>query len=101
MAQGCEGNRLSYKIFSKEVPQFVKAVLLLPGSASQEIKAHWNKKKPNILLVKNISVAVKKAATLAEEGDTVLLSPGATSFNQFQHEFKRGEAFARSVNDLR
>ncbi|OQX29849.1 MAG: UDP-N-acetylmuramoyl-L-alanine--D-glutamate ligase [Spirochaeta sp. LUC14_002_19_P3] len=41
----------------------------------------------------SMEAAVGRAMALAEPGDTVLLSPGATSFGMFNHEFERGDAF--------
>lgn len=45
--------------------------------------------------------AVRMAARAARPGDAVLLSPGAASFGLFQHEFDRGDRFAKAVKALR
>jgi len=44
--------------------------------------------------------AVKKASSLAQKGDIVLLSPGAASFNLFENEFDRGNQFVKAVKKL-
>ena len=44
--------------------------------------------------------AVVEAEKEAKEKDIVLLSPAATSFGLFRHEFERGEAFVKAVEDL-
>jgi UDP-N-acetylmuramoylalanine--D-glutamate ligase len=44
--------------------------------------------------------AVHKAAQVAESGDVVLLSPGGTSFDQFNDFAERGEWFRKWVQEL-
>ncbi|HAY43971.1 MAG TPA: UDP-N-acetylmuramoyl-L-alanine--D-glutamate ligase, partial [Micrococcaceae bacterium] len=44
--------------------------------------------------------AVRKAAELAQAGDTVLMAPAAASMDQFSSYAQRGNAFISAVSDL-
>ena len=46
----------------------------------------------------NMAEAVEKARSIAETGDTVLLSPGCSSFDEFSNYEFRGDAFTDQVN---
>jgi len=48
----------------------------------------------------DLAEAVKRAATAANPGDVVLLSPGGTSFDEFKDFEVRGARFRQLVNEL-
>lgn len=50
--------------------------------------------------VETLREAVAEAANIAEEGDTVLFSPGCASFDQFNNYVHRGESFVAAVQEL-
>ncbi len=53
-----------------------------------------------VTCVKTLDEAVAKAATLAQSGDVVLLSPGGTSYDAYTDFVERGEHFRRLVMGL-
>lgn len=50
--------------------------------------------------VQSLDEAVAQAATVAQSGDVVLLSPGGTSYDAYEDFAKRGEHFRQLVSEL-
>jgi UDP-N-acetylmuramoylalanine--D-glutamate ligase len=92
--KGVDYLQMAEKIKDKSV-----FVILLPGNASEKIKDHLLDYK-NIAEVSSMQEAVKTASELAKEGDLVVLSPAASSFNMFKNEFDRGGQFIKAVKSL-
>ena len=59
-----------------------------------------NGKNLTVDLCEGLEEAVKKAHAIAQPGDVVLLSPGGTSFDEFDDFEKRGESYRRWVKEL-
>ncbi len=55
----------------------------------------------NITACKTLEKAVKKAFEKAQPGEVVLLSPGCSSFDQYENFEKRGEHFIKLVKALK
>jgi UDP-N-acetylmuramoylalanine--D-glutamate ligase len=53
-----------------------------------------------LVRVETVEQAVEAAAALAEDGDVVLFSPAATSFDQYRNFEERGRAFRAAVARL-
>lgn len=76
------------------------------GQAAEKIlgalgKPGRGKKRPySIQRGNGLREAIQKAAEVAEAGDVVLLSPGGTSFDEFNDFAERGERFRTWVQEL-
>ncbi|MBQ0032091.1 MAG: hypothetical protein KBT68_04735 [bacterium] len=73
----------------------VKKVYLI-GQSADAFSAAW-KGAADCEVCGTMDKAVEKAMREAEKGETVLLSPGTASFDQFQSYGERGDVFARLV----
>lgn len=79
----------------------VKDVVLL-GEAKEKIKnAALQHGFDRIHLVNNMKEAVYKSFEIAEEGDSVLLSPACTSWDMYKNYEMRGKDFKKAVFDLK
>jgi UDP-N-acetylmuramoylalanine--D-glutamate ligase len=96
---GGVNKQLPYEAMSEALVQSAKAVILFPGTASDLLRQQMLG-KVDLHEARSMSEAVRKAKSLAQKGDTVLLSPGAASFNMFKNEFDRGEQFREEVRKL-
>ncbi len=83
-----------------------KAVVLT-GQSAENILSEiekcplYDKEKLNVAHIPDFDEAVKTAASLAESGDIVLLSPACASFDRFRDFAHRGNYFKEIVNNLK
>lgn len=83
----------------------IKSVTLTGESAGKILAAidgcaSFDKEKIKVLHRELFDEAVKTAASVAAEGDAVLLSPACASFDAFKNFEERGERFKALVNEL-
>ncbi len=70
-----------------------KKIVLLKGTFTDEIISQLPQDKLSGVVHDNLKTALEEAFDVSDEDDTILFSPGATSFAQFKNEFDRGEQF--------
>jgi len=105
---GGQDKNLNYSDLAKEIKKNVSYLILLPGTASDKIKKGLTETRSllagrdrvSVFTVNSMREAVRKASKLAKNGDVILLSPGAASFNLFKNEFDRAEQFKKNVKAL-
>jgi UDP-N-acetylmuramoylalanine--D-glutamate ligase len=79
--------------------QRVKGAFLI-GETREKIRAAWSL-FTSCTMCESLDQAVRAAAKNAQPGDTVLLSPACSSFDQFKNYQHRGELFRQHVEALR
>jgi len=86
----------------KEAQANIKALIWLPGNASDKMRQAYKAAggAQASEKVQDMAEAVKRASEIAQPGDVVLLSPGATSFGSFKNEFDRGNRFKAAIQNL-
>jgi UDP-N-acetylmuramoylalanine--D-glutamate ligase len=81
----------------KVISSRTKAVVLI-GETANDIAKHV--KRSAVAYAASMDEAVATAASFAESGDVVLLSPGCASFDMFASAEDRGEQFAAAVGGV-
>ena len=96
---------IPYDVLGPELVEHVKA-LVLTGATGPKIRSAaeqapgYNPAELPIYDVDDFEEAVKKAQSLAKDGDVVILSPASASFDKFKNFMERGDTFKRIVNQL-
>jgi len=102
---GGEDKKLDFGELGKEILKYAKKIVFLKGSGSEKLTEEIKKNNPeqefNFPICGSMEEAVNSAKDLSQEGDIILLSPGAASFNLFLNEFDRGDKFKEAVKNLK
>ena len=88
-----------YSVLNDLVREKVKALICL-GVDNAKLHASFGDIIPEIHDASSATEAVKLAASLAESGDVVLLSPCCASFDLFKNYEDRGRQFKEAVRNL-
>ena len=95
---GGKDKGLDFSYLKKTVRERVKAIVAI-GETAQTFYSTFKEVVP-VCVEEDIYSAVKRAYALAEKGDTVLFSPGCSSFDRFKNFEHRGEVFKEAVKRL-
>ncbi|HEY4085866.1 MAG TPA: UDP-N-acetylmuramoyl-L-alanine--D-glutamate ligase [Bryobacteraceae bacterium] len=87
-----------YRIMREKLAAKAKAAILI-GAAEEKITKHLQGALP-LIHAGTIAQAIQQASAKAKPGDTVLLAPACSSFDQFQNYEQRGRVFKQLVKDL-
>ncbi len=97
---GSEKGEEYYELFKKIKQSCVLHTVLTGASRFNMLEQAGKVGYTNITLTGDFNFAVKIASIIAQEGDSVLLSPACASFDLFNGFEERGEAFIKAVENL-
>src|ERR1700690_918646 len=86
-----------YAVLNNLLRQRVKAVYTV-GAAAAKIESQI--KGPEVVHAETLENAIRKANSVAQPGDVVLLAPACASFDQFKSYEHRGKVFKQTVQAL-
>lgn len=88
-----------YRFLKDEISEKTKAVILV-GESAKKMWTDWGRNQ-KIQIALTFEEAFKKAIEQALPGETILLSPGCSSYDRFKNFEHRGNYFKTLLNDLR
>ena len=104
---GGRDKKLPWAEFAKAARDTTKVVLafgecadLIEQAAEVENQSVTAGKRLQVIKCKQLAEAVQQAAKIAQPGEVVLLSPGGTSFDEFNDFEERGQKFREMVKSL-
>ncbi|MFA5933350.1 MAG: UDP-N-acetylmuramoyl-L-alanine--D-glutamate ligase [Microgenomates group bacterium] len=105
MICGGMNKNLNYKEMAGALASDAKMIYFIDGDATDEIKKQLSAISPQSSdKIKGTYSDLEKLLTdvkaVAKPGDTIVFSPGATSFNFFQNEFDRARRFNTAVEKV-
>jgi UDP-N-acetylmuramoylalanine--D-glutamate ligase len=105
IAGGSDKN-LDFSDFAKVISEKVKGIIFLKGNATEKLIEKLKRNMPDrehkrFEVFDSMNKAVEEATRVADNGDIVLLSPGAASFGLFENEFDRGDKFKEVIKNLK
>lgn len=95
---GGRGKGIPLLPMADSLAKYAKAVFLC-GETATELETGLGGRVPTCFCG-SMRVAFDAAVNMARQGDTVLLSPGATAFDAFRDFEERGDCFSRWVQEL-
>ena len=94
---GGRGKGLSYSSATEEIRKYAKRIFAF-GDERYNIAAAYGEICP-VSLHERFCDGVRAAISAARDGDTVLLSPACTSYDEFTSFEERGETFKKIISE--
>lgn len=94
---GGKSKNTDFTELGRAIDTHTKALIVM-GEAAADIAAHVS--RTAVERADSMQDAVRRARTLAQSGDVVLLSPACASFDMFRSAEDRGEKFTAAVHSL-
>ncbi|MFO7992648.1 MAG: UDP-N-acetylmuramoyl-L-alanine--D-glutamate ligase [Marinobacter sp.] len=98
LVAGGEGKGADFSLLAEPVAAHCRAAVLIGTDAGLIASALGP--RVDVVNASTMEDAVRKAASLAEPGDRVLLSPACASFDMFRDYNDRGDSFRKQVEGL-
>jgi UDP-N-acetylmuramoylalanine--D-glutamate ligase len=96
---GGDGKGQDFSPLQVPIQKYVRSIVLI-GKDAVELRQVLQGAGVPMHDAISLSDAVKICQSLAQTGDTVLLSPACASFDMFKNYVHRGEVFAQAVQEL-
>ncbi len=97
---GGSDKELDFDGLARAIPTQTKRLVLIRGSATEKLKLLLPAGIAPADEASDMAAAFRAALAAAAPGDTILLSPGATSFGVFKNEYDRGDQFRACFEHL-
>ena len=88
-----------YQKMAKYITRHIKFTLLFSGAATDKLKGCFPIRFENFTETLSMKTAFNIAISHAENGDIIILSPGAASFGVFNNEYERNDQYLRYVKN--
>ncbi len=96
IAGGFDKN-FNYEKLSRYIEREIYFSILFSGTATDKIKSYFKKDFGRVVETMRMETAVNIAIKKADDGDIIILSPGAASFGLFSNEYDRNDQYLRFI----
>jgi UDP-N-acetylmuramoylalanine--D-glutamate ligase len=95
---GGKDKGLDYSLITPDLRRYVTHVIAI-GEIAPQLTQSWSSHVP-VQTAADMADAVQRAYAASQPGQTILLSPGTSSFDMYTGYGQRGQAFVTAVHEL-